>query len=332
MARRRTGSESCVTIAISAGAGSEQQHRFDPLAPVQAALSHLPDLMAQLSRPVEVACLPDPGQGGEHRHGLRLGGPAGRSAGALTGLETISPPPRSNPTMTEQPAAEARFSRCGRYRWWLRRRWRPAAPTLVFLGLNPSSADGQNNDPTLRRLIGFAGSWGYGAVEVLNLFSWISTDPLGLRQAAEPVGHRTDAWIRSRMRQLSRSEQEQEHREISIRGHLGSGGGPHRDQRRQPGAIAAEDAWGAAPHAPVALWLGWGTHGGWRQRDQEVLTLLSRLPVRLFCLGLTAGGQPRHPLYARAGSPLLPFGASWERDNATTAAPCPAPRAATRST
>jgi hypothetical protein len=105
--------------------------------------------------------------------------------------------------LTAMSGSEARFSRCGRYRWWLMRRWREGAPTLLFLGLNPSSADAQRDDATLRRLIGLADGWGYGAVEVLNLFSWISTDPAALRQASAPVGPRTDAWIRSRVRQLN---------------------------------------------------------------------------------------------------------------------------------
>ena len=58
------------------------------------------------------------------------------------------------------PHGKAAFSRCGRYRWWLRRQWREEAATLLFIGLNPSSADGSRDDPTLRRLIGFAGAWG----------------------------------------------------------------------------------------------------------------------------------------------------------------------------
>lgn len=186
----------------------------------------------------------------------------------------------------------AAFSRCGRYRWWLRRRWRQEAPTLLFIGLNPSSADGRRDDATLRRLVGFADGWGYGAVEVLNLFALISADPRALRRAAEPVGSRTDAWIRKRVRALLRSSAE----------------------------------------ASLPLWLGWGNGGRWHGRDREVLALLWRLPVRLFCLGQTAASQPRHPLYVPGGLALLRFGASWEDASAPIATPCPASRAATRST
>ena len=225
----------------------------------------------------------------------------------------------------------AAFSRCGRYRWWLRRRWRDDAPTLLFLGLNPSSADGQQDDPTLRRLIGLADGWGYGTVEVLNLFAWISSDPAALRQAAEPVGHRTDAWIHRRVRQLAREAQALQ---VPAMGAppLDSRDGCLQDPSGETAAIGESAALGAGADAALPLWLGWGNGGRWQGRDQQMLQLLGRLPVRLFCLGLTAAGQPRHPLYARAGSPLLPFGASWEHATAPIAAPCPALRAAMRST
>lgn len=202
---------------------------------------------------------------------------------------------------------DAAFSRCGRYRWWLRRRWRQEAPALLFIGLNPSSADRRRDDPTLRRLIGFAASWGYGAVEVVNLFAWISADPAELRRVVEPVGARNDAWIRSRVRQLLRD---------------------------QAGAAAGRpaDRDGSRSEADLPLWLGWGNDGNWRERDRQLLEQLGRLPVRLLCLGQTACGQPRHPLYLPSGKALLPFGASWKHASVPFAAPCPAPRAATRST
>lgn len=224
----------------------------------------------------------------------------------------------------------AAFSRCGRYRWWLSRRWRQNAPALLFIGLNPSSADGLRDDPTLRRLVGFADGWGYGAIEVLNLFAWISADPTELRRAAEPVGQRTDAWIRRRVRQLARENQRLRASTIaaapcSPTPCAGTGGG--RPDRSGVQADASHN-----PDTRLALWLGWGNGGRWRGRDQQLLKLLSPLPVRLLCLGHTAGGQPRHPLYMGGRSPLRPFASSWEQATAPTAAPCPAPRAATRST
>jgi hypothetical protein len=77
--------------------------------------------------------------------------------------------------------------------------WDPSLPPLIFIGLNPSRADGRRDDPTLRRLLGFARRWRYGGLEVLNLFSRISSSPLLLRRCADPVGGDTDAWIRARL-------------------------------------------------------------------------------------------------------------------------------------
>ena len=101
-------------------------------------------------------------------------------------------------TTATSPAAAA-FSTCGQYRWWLERVWAPASPRLIFIGLNPSRADGQRDDPTLRRLLGFAHRWGYGSLEVLNLFARISPSPAVLRRLADPVGADTDAWIQRRL-------------------------------------------------------------------------------------------------------------------------------------
>lgn len=93
------------------------------------------------------------------------------------------------------PAADAAVSACGRHRWWLQRRWDPAGPRLLFIGLNPSRADGRRDDPTLRRLVGFARAWGYGALEVLNLFSRITASPAVLRRSQEPLDARNDLWL-----------------------------------------------------------------------------------------------------------------------------------------
>ena len=96
---------------------------------------------------------------------------------------------------TATATATAAFSSCGQYRWWLERVWQPAAPRLIFIGLNPSRADGRRDDPTLRRLLGFGRSWGFGSLEVLNLFARISPSPAVLRRAPDPVGAEADAWL-----------------------------------------------------------------------------------------------------------------------------------------
>ncbi len=97
-------------------------------------------------------------------------------------------------------SGRAVFSRCGNYRWWLERVWEPQGSRLLFIGLNPSRADHRRDDPTLRRLMAFASGWGYGGLEVLNLFARISPRPAALALAADPVGAANPAWIRRRLR------------------------------------------------------------------------------------------------------------------------------------
>lgn len=68
-------------------------------------------------------------------------------------------------------------------------------PRVAFVMLNPSTADAEVNDPTIRRCIGFARDWGYGSIEVVNLFSYRATRPQQLKQASDPVGERTNEFI-----------------------------------------------------------------------------------------------------------------------------------------
>lgn len=84
------------------------------------------------------------------------------------------------------------FDRTGRYRYALTRRWAAEGPPVLFVLLNPSTADAERDDPTIRRCIGFARDWGHGAVEVANLFAWRATRPADLRRAPAPVGPRND--------------------------------------------------------------------------------------------------------------------------------------------
>ena len=83
----------------------------------------------------------------------------------------------------------------GRYRYRLERIWDAALAPVAFVGLNPSTADGSTDDPTLRRMMGFAREWGYGGVIVVNLFALRCTDPGAIRAAADPVGPENDRQI-----------------------------------------------------------------------------------------------------------------------------------------
>lgn len=194
------------------------------------------------------------------------------------------PPPQPS-------GGRAAFSACGHYRWWLRRRWDRARPRLLFIGLNPSAADGRRDDPTLRRLLGFARSGGFGSLEVVNLFARISASPAVLRRYTDPEGPANDRWIRRRLASLV-----------------------------------------AAPVGGVIA-LGWGNGGAWRGRERQLLALLDQEAPQLprLCLGLTASGQPRHPLYlpaATAWQPWQPWPAPGRCQSGIGAASCgnsPAP-------
>ena len=85
----------------------------------------------------------------------------------------------------------ATISQCGLYRYSLWRRWAPG-PMCVFIGLNPSTADATLDDPTIRRCVGFAKSWGFGGLMMLNLFAYRATDPAGMKAALDPIGPEND--------------------------------------------------------------------------------------------------------------------------------------------
>lgn len=90
---------------------------------------------------------------------------------------------------------DATFSPCRTWRYMLTRCWATHLPILAVIGLNPSTADETRDDPTIRRIRGFAELWGYGGLHMLNLFALRSTDPRGLRAVADPVGPENDAVI-----------------------------------------------------------------------------------------------------------------------------------------
>lgn len=89
------------------------------------------------------------------------------------------------------------ISACGKYRYKLTRWWSADADGdhAVFIMLNPSTADATNDDPTIRRCIGFAQAWGCTSTTVVNLFAFRSTDPNALSAAIDPVGPMNDGYI-----------------------------------------------------------------------------------------------------------------------------------------
>lgn len=161
-------------------------------------------------------------------------------------------------------ASGATFSPCRRYRYTLTRRWSDALTTAVFCALNPSTADEREDDPTIRREIDFAKRWGHGGLIKVNLFAWRSTDSLGLLETSDPVGPENDNAISRAM--------------------------------WTPHAVVIA-CWGSHKKTSSLAWLV-------GQRAAEVRAMLRDLGVQPTCFGTNADGQPKHPLYLAASTPL----------------------------
>ena len=155
--------------------------------------------------------------------------------------------------------SDALLSPCGTYRYWLTRTWDPTKQHACFVMLNPSTADASVDDPTVKRCVGFAHSFGCGGLSVVNLFALRATDPDELKPHRDPVG---------------------------------AGNLEH--------VVRA-----ALSGFPVVA--AWGTRGGLRGQDRRVVDALREVGVSLFALGWTMRGHPKHPLYLKAGTPLIPF-------------------------
>lgn len=66
----------------------------------------------------------------------------------------------------------------------------------MFVGLNPSTADETQDDPTIRRCVAYAKAWGFDGLLMGNLFAFRATDPEAMLKCADPVGEDTDSWLR----------------------------------------------------------------------------------------------------------------------------------------
>lgn len=90
----------------------------------------------------------------------------------------------------------ALISDCGQYRYRLTRTW-GTGPIAVMVMLNPSTADGTQDDPTIRRCVTFADSWRCGSLLVVNLYAWRATKRADLWLAPDPVRPDNDEYLQA---------------------------------------------------------------------------------------------------------------------------------------
>ena len=98
--------------------------------------------------------------------------------------------------VTSKSVHEVCMSTDRRYRYWLEARVsEDSGRVCMFLMLNPSTADAVKSDPTVSTCKRFARGWGYGKVQVCNLFALRSPYPKNLRESHDPIGTENDGWI-----------------------------------------------------------------------------------------------------------------------------------------
>ena len=158
---------------------------------------------------------------------------------------------------------DAIISDCGAYRYRLSRVWDQACYSLPIIMLNPSTADANLDDPTVRRCVSFAQREGYGGIIVMNLFAFRATSPDDMKSAGDPFGDKCGYHLDTLF------EYANEHR------------------------------------TPVLA--AWGAHGGYKQRDASIKAIAKGWGTPLVCLGKTASGHPRHPLYVNGDQPFEEF-------------------------
>ncbi len=160
-----------------------------------------------------------------------------------------------------------------RYRYFLRREWHSATSRrpCVFVMLNPSTADAETDDPTIRRCIAYARRFGCGSLRVVNLFAYRSPNPADLVAAPDPVGADNREWV---MRAC-----ENEFEWVGQR---------------------------CVEHRPLVI-CAWGSHGGYLGQDETMLGWLEYALVEPMALRMLSSGLPAHPLYLPARLEPLPY-------------------------
>jgi hypothetical protein len=120
-------------------------------------------------------------------------------------LTQAPPPPPPEPKKPEPPdwtvplpfpkLTGAIFDDTRTYRYALWRVLREKGDTILWIGLNPSTADEDTDDPTIRRVVNYSKAWGYANVLMANLFAFRATDPKEMKKAADPFGKDNKDWL-----------------------------------------------------------------------------------------------------------------------------------------
>jgi hypothetical protein len=93
--------------------------------------------------------------------------------------------------------AAAKISDCGRYRYTLTRTVGSGARSICWVMLNPSTADGTQDDATIRKITAYSSRWNFGRMVVVNLFAWRERDPKLLPTDVDvAAGPENDEYIR----------------------------------------------------------------------------------------------------------------------------------------
>lgn len=90
----------------------------------------------------------------------------------------------------------ALISSCKQYRYALWRRVDCGDKIVTFIGLNPSTADATEDDPTIRRCMSYVSDWGYDTLLMVNLFAYRATLPAVMKLAIDPIGPRNNETLR----------------------------------------------------------------------------------------------------------------------------------------
>jgi hypothetical protein len=104
------------------------------------------------------------------------------------------------------PISTAVISVDGRYRYELLRAWQPSRPLMVWIMLNPSTADAAADDQTIRRCEGYARRNGSGGIIVVNLYGYRATNPADLATVEDPVGPENDVYLSRWIKAAARDE------------------------------------------------------------------------------------------------------------------------------